>query len=60
MDNVTAITGEHIILEGDTIELRSLGQDLKLSEELSLVPNEKPTDPYNTSTMRILRQQDFR
>ena len=59
MGKITAITGEHIILEGDTIELQILGQELEVSEELELV-YDSPTDPYNTSKMKILHTRDFR
>ena len=56
---VVAISGEHIVLEGDTIELQNL-DDLELvSEELSLV-DDAPSDPYNTSTVKILTRRDFR
>jgi len=57
MDTVTAISGEHVILEGDTIEIERL--ELELAPELELV-DDSPTDPYNTSTMKILHARDFR
>ena len=57
MGDVTAITGEHIVLEGDTIEIESI--DLELAPDFELV-DDSPTDPYNTSTMKILHHRDFR
>lgn len=57
MDNVTAITGQHIVLEGDTIELQN--PELELAPELELV-DDSPTDPYNTSTVKVLTHRDFR
>ena len=45
--DVTAISGEHIILECDTVEIETL--NLELEEE---VP---PTDPYDTSQVKVLR-----
>lgn len=50
--DVVAITGEHIILEGDTIEVEGL-PELELEDD-------SPTDPYNTSTVKILSRKDFR
>ena len=43
---VVAITGEHIVLEGDTINIEL---------DLSLVEDDPETDPYNTSTVKVLR-----
>ena len=51
--DVVAITGEHIILEGDTIEVEGL-------EQLELVEDDSSTDPYNTSTVKVLHRRDFR
>lgn len=48
MDNVTAITGEHVILEGDTVQTLEL-------EVLELEEEEKPTNPYDTSRVKVLR-----
>jgi hypothetical protein len=58
MDNVTAITGEHVVLEGDTIEIEGL-HELEIADELELV-DDKPTDPYNTSTVKVLRPGMYR
>lgn len=50
--DIIAITGEHIILEGDTVEVEGM-PELELQDD-------SPTDPYNTSTVRILNRHDFR
>ena len=58
MGKVTAITGEHVILEGDTVEIEK--PDFELMDDLELVQDDPPTDPYNTSTVKVLRPSMFR
>ena len=50
---VVVLTGEHIILEGDNLELEE-------ESELELVDDDVPTDPYNTSSVKVLRRRDFK
>ncbi len=56
---IVAITGEHVILEGETIEIVCLEETAEVTEPmleiLDLVKDEPETDPYNTSTVKVLR-----
>ena len=57
----SAVTGEHVVLEGDTVQTKALEMHEPTVPMLTLEEDAPETDPSNTSTVKVLRpSRNFR
>ena len=62
MDKLARLGDEHVILKGDTVEIEELEQPDPTEPLPVLKLEEDPggQDPYNTSTVKVLKRRDWR